>query len=469
MMIKLTLKKALFLLSALFLLTTGCRKKDAPLPDNLAQFETSQQGMDAATNSITVKIKLTRATDRDIPVTVTITNSGVEYTTDYSTAPAAASNTLALTILSGSSEGSFTVNKTAGALFDGDEKIDFKISSTGTPVIIGTVNQLTLSFSELIATTASITGDGGGATYGNKIFFDLSASTQTAVQRTKWDFGFYTGADDFRVILNSSVAMMAKQINKTDLNAVTAADTAGFSTDVIFNQNDPQTSAMAYIDYPTGDLTQTAIAAISATADENKVYIINRGKGIGSPAPDRGWKKIRVIRNASGGYTLQHADIAATTFATVDIAKDDAYFFKYVSIENGAVDVEPKKEKWDIAWTYFSNMTDFGGGAIPYLFQDVILQNRNVEAVMVKTADKTYDAFAEADIAALTFSGLQTTIGADWRSGGGPSSAPAVRTDRFYVIKDADNNYYKLRFTAMTKDGVRGYPAFEYALVKKGS
>ena len=466
---KLTLTKALLVFSALFLLTTACRKKDAPLPDNLAQFETTEQGMDAATTSITVKIKLTRATDKDIPVTIGLTNTGVEYTTDYTTTPAATSNTLVLTVLSGSSETSFTVNKAAGALFYGDEKIDFTINSTGSPVIIGTNKQFALSFAELIATQSSIVGDGGGATYGNKIFFDLSANTQVPVQRTKWDFGFYTGTDDFRVILNSSVGMMAKQLDKNDLNAVTAADTAGFSTDVIFNQNDPQTSALAYIDYPSGDLTKTAIAAVSATADDNKVYIINRGKGIGSPAPDRGWKKIRVIRNASGGYTLQHADIAATTFSTVDIAKDETYFFKYVSVDNGAVDVEPKKDKWDIAWTYFSNVTNFGTGEIPYLFQDIILQNRNVEAVLVKTADKTYDAFAESDIAALTFNTSQTTIGATWRSGGGPGVAPKVYDDRFFIIKDGDNNYYKLRFTAMTKEGERGFPAFEYALVKKGS
>lgn len=466
---KMTFTKILPLFFAALVLSTSCRKKDAPLPDNLAQFETSEQGIDAATTSVTVKIKLSRATDKDIPVTIGLTHTGVEYTTDYTTTPAATSNVLVLTILSGSSEASFTVNKAADALFYGDEKIDFKINSTGAPVIIGTNNQFALNFAELIATASSLTVDGGGATYGNKVFIDLSANTQTPVQRTKWDLGFYGGADDFRVILNSSVGMMAKQIDKNDLSAVTAADTAGFSADVIFNQNDPQTSALSYIDYPAGDLTKTAIAAIAATADDNKVYIINRGKGIGSPAPDRGWKKIRVIRNASGGYTLQHADIGATTFTTIDIAKDDAYFFKYISFENGAVDIEPKKDKWDIAWTYFSNVTNFGTGEIPYLFQDIILQNRNVEAIKVMTTAKTYEAFAEADIASLTLSNIQTTIGADWRSGGGPSSAPAVRSDRFYVIKDGDSNYYKLRFTALTKEGERGYPAFEYALIKKGN
>ena len=246
-----------------------------------------------------------------------------------------------------------------GVLFDGDEKIVFDIYSSGSPVLIGTNKQLTLSFAELVANSSTATIDGGGPTYPNKVFIDLSANRQTPVLRTNWDLGFYTGSDDFRVILNSSSAMMAKQIAKDDLNAVTAADTVGFSTEVVFSQSAPTTAALPYIDYPNGDLTKTAIAAISATAADNKVYIINRGTGVGSPAPQRGWKKIRIIRNASGGYTLQHADIAATTFTSVDIPKDDAYFFKYISFENGAVAVEPAKKEMGFSLDLFFQCYQF--------------------------------------------------------------------------------------------------------------
>ena len=468
-MIKGNLWRGLLSSLVILVLINGCRKKDAPLPDNTVQFESTQQGIAEAVTSVTFKLKLDRATTADIPVSINVTNSGVAYTTDYTTVPAkTASDVIPVTILSGSSEASFTVNKTAGALNDGTGKIVFKIASSGSPVIIGTTNELTLSFSEIVAKAGGYIIDGGGTNYGNKVFIDLAGNKQTPVLRTKWDLGFFTDPSDFRVILNSSSAMMAKQINKNDLNAVTAADTAGFSTDVIFDQLDPKVTAFGYIDYPTGDITKTAIAQISSTAPDNKVYIINRGTGVGTPAPARGWKKIRVIRNASGGYTLQHADIGATTFQEIQIAKDDKYFFKYISFETGAVDVEPEKKKWDLAWTYFSNMTDFGGGFVPYLFQDIIIQNRNVQTVQVLTSAKTYEAFAEADIAALTFSSVQTNIGSNWRSGGGPTSSPSIRSDRFYVIKDSDNNYYKLKFTALLDAGVRGRPAFEYALVKRG-
>jgi hypothetical protein len=262
--------------------------------------------------------------------------------------------------------------------------------------------------------------------------------------------------------------MMAKQINKNDLTQVTAADTTGFTNEVAFSQTAPSITQLAYIDYPDGNLSKTAIAAVSATASENKVYILNRGFGIGTGAASRGWKKIRIIRNATGGFTLQHADIAATSFSSIDIAKDDAYFFKYVSLETGVLNPEPQKKKWDFAWTYFANVTNFGSGEVPYLFQDIILMNRNVQVAKVLTAATAFASFDSAHIAAQTFLTTQNAIASDWRSGGGPTTSPAVRTDRYYIIKDADNNYYKLRFTALTQNGERGYPAYEVALVKKG-
>jgi hypothetical protein len=461
--------KFLSLAIAAILLFSSCRKRDdVGNPDNLVIFSSTAQGITAAENSITVKLILSRNTDKDIPVTINLTPKGVVYGTDFTTTPAATAGVINVTIPSGNNEASITITKVPGTLFDGDETITFAINSSAAPVLIGTDKQFTLNFSELVSTSSAYTVNGGGVTYPNKVFIDLSANRQTGILRTNWDLGFYTDPSDFRVILNSSVGMMAKQIAKNDLAAVTAADTIGFSADVAYSQANPTVSQLAYIDYPDGDLTKTAIASTSATATDNKVYIVNRGSGAGVPAPARGWKKIRIIRNAAGGYTLQHADIASATFTSVDIPKDAAYFFKYVSFETGVVPVEPEKKKWDIAWTYFGNVTNFGTGEVPYMFQDIILQNRNVSVARVLTSATTYETFNESNLAALIFSSVQTTIGADWRSGGGPTTSPAVRTDRFYIIKDGDNNYYKLRFTSLTEGGIRGFPAIEYALVKKG-
>ncbi len=455
------------------LLFSACRKRDAMLPDNLVAFETTELGMPAGESSLVIKLKLSRNTDREIPLIVKLNNNGLVYGTDYTTAPAAsASGEINLVIPSGNNEASITVNKVPGVLYDGDESILFEIYSSGSPVLIANTKQFTLSFAELIASTGSATIDGGGVLYPNKVFVDLSANRQNAVMRTKWDLGFYMDASDHRVILNSSTGMMAKQINKDDLNAVSSTDTIGFASEVVFSQTEPTVESLAYIDHPSGDLSRTAIAPISATASENKVYIINRGLGIGNPAPQRGWKKVRIIRNAGGGYTLQHADINATTFSSVDIAKDDAYSFRYISFETGAAEVEPTKNKWDFAWTYFSNATNFGAGEVPYLFQDIVVINRNVQVARVMETTKAFSAFNEASLTdaglTLDWKTTQTAIGSDWRSGGGPGVSPSVRSDRYYIVRDGNNNYYKLRFTALTSNGERGYPAYEAVLVKKG-
>jgi len=457
-----------FVVSMMALVLVSCRKREAELPDNYAVFETSAQGFPASETNITVKIKLSRGVNADVPVVINLTDQGATYGTDYTTSPVATAGKISLTVPSGNNEASFTLTKKAGALFDGDEKTVFDLYSSGAPVLIGITKRFTLSFGELVSSTSTAVINGGGINFPNKVFIDLSANRETPILRTAWDLGFYTGSDDFRVILNSSSAMMAKQINKNDLNAVSAADTVGFYSEVAFSQAAPTTTSLSYIDYPNGDLTRTAIASIAATATDNKVYIVNRGVGVGNPAPARGWKKIRIIRNASGGYTLQHADIASTTFSSVDISKDDAYFFKYISFENGAATVEPAKKKWDLTWTYFSNVTNFGAGEVPYLFQDIILLNRNVQVAKVMAASKTFADFGEAEIAAQTFLTTQNAIAADWRSGGGPGVSPAVRTDRYYIIKDGDNNYYKVRFTALTQNGERGYPAYESVLIRKG-
>jgi hypothetical protein len=387
-------------------------------------------------------------------------------------------NAVALPVAAGATAASFKVKKVPGTLLDGDESITFSLQAVSDALVLGEKKELKLSFAEIVAVQATMDPSVGGPQQPNKVFIDLSANRQQSLGRDAWDLGFATANGQFRVILNSSSAMMALAVNKTDINAVTAADTAGLSiklsTDAIFaaatSQNPPSwlNEAKNWIDEPTGDLTKTAIAEIAATEADNKVYIINRGKN-----PDntqRGWKKVRILRNGTG-YTVQHADIAATSFQTIQVTRNNAYAFNYINFNTGSIEVEPAKDKWDIAFTVFTNTTALGPTTlIPYVFLDVVLQNREaVQAVQVLTSTISYENFGEANVTGLTFSSSQLAIGTNWRTGGGPNSGPAVRTDRFFVVKDADNNYYKLRFTALSQNGERGRPRFEFALVKKGS
>ena len=445
----------------------ACSDDEPPLPDNLAAFEATEKGFEGEETEI--KISLTRAVDAATPVSVTLTPTQLTYDTEFTTTPAAANNTITLSVPAGQSSVSFKVSKKSGVFLDGDESIAFKIASVGSPVLVGTTSGLKLSFKAIISEGTSIqlngiAGSEAGSSAANSVFLDLSSNQQTPVLRSGWDLGFY-GGSDFRVTINGTNGASALAINKTDINAVSDKD---FKTDSLAVGQGA--GKLSLVDDAAGDITKTVIAAVSATDADNKVYILNRKGGSMDVLPVADLYKIRILRKGSG-YTLQYAKVNDTTFKTLDITKDAAYNFEFVSLEKGAtVDVEPGKDRWDLKWGYSMYFTNFGSGLIPYGFSDLVFTNNlgGVEAAEVLTTTATYDAFAESNLTGITFSKAADVIGSKWRVTQGTIG---VKTDRFYLIKDPSGNIYKLKFISFhaSDGGERGKPKLEYKLVKKGA
>ncbi len=313
-----------------------------------------------------------------------------------------------------------------------------------------------------------IAGTEPGSAAGNSVYLDLSADKQSTTLRSGWDLGFYCGSD-FRVILNNTTSAGAKVLTQNDLTTVGAADTIGLT--LATSQTNPLPGQLAWFDNVAGDLTKTVIPAVSSTDADNKVIILNRGTGGGIAA--RPWIKLRVLRNTSGGYTLQYAGIQETVFKILQIPKDAFYHFKFLSFENGIVDAQPEKEKWDLVWTYSVFETNFGAGQVPYNFSDLIAVN-HLSGVSVATkiyadaatASAAFTVFNKDSVAITTLANNRWAIGSNWRS---TQPATGARTDRFYIIKDSDGNYYKFKCLAMgvgTDGGTRGKPEFKYALIK---
>lgn len=307
-------------------------------------------------------------------------------------------------------------------------------------------------------------GNEPGGSAGNAVYLDLSTKQTYLVARGGWDLGFYSGAD-FRVILNNTASAGAKVLTQNDMTAVNGTDTVGLTLSV--NLLDPQPPDLAYFDDIAGSVTGTVIPEVSGTEAANKVIVINRGTGGGIAA--RPWMKIRVLRNNAGGYTLQYAGITSTTYKTLQIPKDDAYHYQLVSFENGIISGQPEKTKWDLVWTYSVFQTNFGAGPVPYNFADLIAVN-HLSDVQVKEkiyADATiaaaaYTAFNRDSVNATTVQPGRWTIGSRWRS---TQPATGARLDRFYLIKDAAGNFYKLKCLAMgvgSDGGTRGKPEFQY-------
>ncbi|SER21227.1 HmuY family protein [Pedobacter rhizosphaerae] len=314
-------------------------------------------------------------------------------------------------------------------------------------------------------TLNGLIGAEAGSAAGNSVYVDFSADKQTAVDRDSWDLGFYAGAD-FKVILNASNGSSAIVVNKSDLNSVTAAD---------FDPNALKVGqglgTFSLIDDPreANIINKTAIAAISATDAENKVYIINRKGGAATVLANDELYKIRVLRKGSG-YTLQYAKVTETTFKTLDITKNADANFQFASLVKGnTVSVEPAKASWDVVWGYSMYYT----ATFPYAFSDLVFINSlaGVSAAAVSTTVKAYAAFAESDLATVTFSSSRDVIGSTWRTSPGQNgTGGGVKTDIFYLVKDGSGNVYKLKFNSFISNdgGTRGKPVIEYKLIKKG-
>lgn len=322
----------------------------------------------------------------------------------------------------------------------------------------------------------------GGPNQPNQVFIDLSGESATTARRDSWDFGFATGSE-FRVVLNGSLKMAAKKLETTDITLPQTADeNVGVGQGTFPASN-------GYVDNPTGIFTATgsgqgsAIAEISATDAENKVYLVNLGYAISTEVPavgavstdgaSRGWLKVRVLRNGNG-YKIQYAALTATTFTEKTVEKNTDFNYTFFSTSTGAtVSVEPQKTKWDLNFTTFTNYLQAGPSLVTYGYSDFITSNvkGGTQVYQVLVADGgSYETFTKTNIVESNFTVSATDqriIGSNWRAGGGPGSLPSVRTDRFYVVKDITGNYYKIIFRAMTNQaGERGFPTVEYALLQ---
>ena len=451
-----------FILSAILVASiflVSCNEDD-PIPVPIqVNFSSTELGISESNPFVLVEIVFSRTTESSGELVIEISEDKLiqgataDFFTDLS-----GENATSLTYSKGVESVAFSVLAGTGLNIEQDESITLTISQVGENQIVGENAELIITFGEnFIAESGQATLDAGGTDFTQQAYFDFSKNSQTAVDKYSWDLGFYSGSEN-RVTVNNSANVMARALDVTDLAAVSAEDTLGFSAVMSVPNYDPSAGASVWIDDQSGDLSLTAFGEISATSDDAKVFIIKRD------GEDRNWKKVRVYSTESG-YTLEYADIDSEEFTTAEISKNAAFNFVHFDLDNGEVTTIPEKASWDIVYGTYALRYPFGAAAIPYGFKDYILINRNDTQVAVVT-ELEYSAFAKTDVDGLEFSTSTDAIGAEWRAGGGPTSGPAVYEDRFFVLKDSQGNHYKIQFLSLTDaSGERGYTDLQFELL----
>lgn len=408
----------------------------------------------------------------DGTLTVKINERNAKEGIDYTTIPKIVNQEIKLPIKKGS-KGTEILFKNLIYPFDRDDKtVQFEITSIDYPESssIQGFSVMMVSFDASLG--GVIAPNIGGAREQNQVYVELSSKNTTEIQRDTWDLAFYSGNDN-RVKLNGSIYMAAASLNFTNIDLVRRSDVETLEKDVAIGTFEP--TNVKYIDFPSGDLSQTAIAKVSEIDEENKVYLVNLGFDIPTEEPfagsvnvsgkSRGWKKIRVLKR-DNGYLLQYADVNASVHNEILITKNNAYNFQFFSFNNAEVlKIEPAKSKWDLNFTVFTNINDAGS----YGYSDFINNNRygGVEAYLIDTnqnGSKSYEQFEIKDLNESLFKLDLRTIGSSWRE---VADGKKLFSNIYYVIKDAKGNYYKMRMlTFLNEQGERGYPKFEYKLLR---
>ncbi len=465
------------LVAGLAIVFNSCKKEDPPLPPNQINFSAALLGFESSSNELKVTVQIGRAETEVVNATISVAAEGLTPGTDFNTVPTASpvDGNITVAIPAGSTSAEITITKSSSLLLSGNEKITLTINSAGA-VLPGTNKEVVISLSAIVSTGATnfvMPGKISGSTradsvYANGVYMDMSNNAALPVDRKSWNIAFTTDAT-FRVVLNPGYESKALKLNKTDISTpISTADTTG--TNLNFGQYSTPLSA---VDDLSGDLTKTVFGDIAVNEADAKVVIY----AANNAASSNDWYRVKVSRNGEG-YKVQYAKYNATNVTTVNIAKNSDYNLVFLSLETGnIVSVEPRGKNWDIQWSY----TLYNAGTIAYSYQDFILLNyiggAQAAQKLVFESDGTtpaseattiaaFNAFSAANVAGLTFSDKRDAIGDKWRITS-PAASASVRKDRFYVIKDPNGNYYKLRFSkaGLNDTGERGRLEIDYQLL----
>ena len=278
-----------------------------------------------------------------------------------------------------------------------------------------------------------------GASYGNRVFFDLSANNIVSQPATTWDIAFFrNSAFSFGERVNDAKAIKVYQAS---------ADPAAFETVSIAdkaNWGEPLYNP---------DITEALEDGVFANSTLLPANGLNFGWGSYSPGGIISGKVVFVLEYENGdhykffiekyqaGYTFKYAkwngtSWEATQTRTIANGTDDA-FFNYFSFDSGAKveNLEPSKSAWDLMFTRYYT---FFNGQMMYRMAGV-LQSPNVSVAYVRPETQGTSTFSAP--AAANYSKTISTIGHSWKPTIGAPHADAV-----YYIKEG-STYYRLYFT----------------------
>jgi hypothetical protein len=290
--------------------------------------------------------------------------------------------------------------------------------------------------------------------YDYQVYFDFSTGTVVSENaNNEWVLSFECVDSGYHIRINSSDLWGICRTGSTDMDAVFTAN--------------PEYSWKA--DRSDGNLDSTAVGSWVSFIDglpsyTNEVYLLGKYDGLTYNLA----KKLQFIDVNEEAFTFLINDPELSDADTIKVFKDNRFNYKQFSIDgNKVIQLEPEKDQWDILFEqYFTILFTDDSIPAPYYVRGVLLNPNRVEAALDTTIH-----FLDIDYKTAiqhSFSSAQDAIGHDWKSvqvdEASNSAEYKVRPGYSYLVRDTNNDLYKLRFKSyFNKAGLKGYPSFEFA------
>jgi len=280
--------------------------------------------------------------------------------------------------------------------------------------------------------------------YSQQVYFDLETSQFVkSNHREDWDLSYSCKAGVSAIYLNSAKRMCIFDTQSSDWNVPVNTST----TEWLFDESSGEPENTAFYNRVTG-----------------RIYLLNLG--LSTAGAVIGYKKIRIVSSTEQAINLEYANVDGSDIKPFTLTKDADYNFVYYSFKNGGQQVspEPKKDAYDLLFTYYTTRVYHSGSTTDFLWYSVtgVWINPNGVSVAIDSSDN-FGGITYQDLNNFTFSDKRDIIGYDWkRLQSINTGAYTILTGNTYMINDRSGSFWKLRFTSFTNElGYKGYPTFE--------
>ena len=276
--------------------------------------------------------------------------------------------------------------------------------------------------------------------YSKQIFYSTSENIIVSSNtKDTWDLAFRSSENSSEIIINSSTFSQICELEDHPFEDMIS------TTNLLWKWDNPQ-----------GIYTETALGIPKKTT----TFVLDRGYNIDGTS--RGYKKIKIDSINNNSYIITYANLDNSETQNVSITKDSLFNYKYFSFtSNNIVNIEPKKNSWDLAFTQYTHLFINDTETPAYLVTGVLTNYLN-NVMIAKDTINAFDSITIEMIESYVFSQHQDAIGYNWKYYSFESQSYTVLSDINYIIKDISGRYFKMHFIDFYNDvGEKGYPKFE--------